>query len=185
MSEWKVDGSSALQPEHQRALGFAFSKRDTLQPVLFDELSSRMWCQGEMALVVGSFATKHIPRGPHWRWNQTRSRKRVSVKKDCVQESVQFWKMVPRKSLSSNPTPIPSIKLWIFSLGNDQTHLLWCERGIFSLPSSPDSSFKPPADLSILSEDLLWELEFLRPLMDPSVAEEIWPTYSTLFNTLC
>jgi hypothetical protein len=179
-----IQGESSLPPEHRRALHFAMAQMESLRTIHFLDLSDSIWRQGQVAAVTGSFGTKHIPRGEDWRWNQTRSRQRVTVTKGNTHELVEFWKMVPRKLIPSSVTPIPSIKLWIFSFGPEpsQTHLLWCERGISS-PPSPSSSSSPykenkeePSDTNTLSEEFLWQLVFLRPLMDANTAEEIWPS---------
>ena len=148
-----------LTPEQSRAFSVFL---DAFQN--FNELTCLNNCLSlEYLTVTGTtffttltLKTKTLPRGTDWLWNQSRSRKYVSI------NNVQlcFYKLNTRKVNKNSDKLSPLCKIWLFNVttsGISESKSLsffWCEKG-----------FAPPPVIEI-TPVLLSDLAFLHPFIN-------------------
>jgi len=115
--------------------------------------------------------TATLPKSCGWLWNQSRSRKTISLS----EYQICFYKLNTRTSKSSPRSP-PPYKLWVFNIrcGQEKFSFLWCEKG--EPLSSPLYSLYPTHQTCVqeysaeLVQVTLSELSFLRPFVSPITA---------------
>ena len=154
-----------LPPEFQRALRLISIHFETAPVLSISKLQDTPVCiHGNVFLFDGSFKSSKIPARPGWKWNQTKGRRTgVLPRHDAV---VEFYKLIPRKTIRSSLQRLPSMKLWQFNikLSNDRrVTMVWCEKG------EKYSASKQEVPLCID------DFEFLSPFMSADVVREIWP----------
>lgn len=119
--------------------------------------------ENSVAVVSDPLKSREIPSGKNWRWNQVKARKRVALQKNQILYNVEFCKLMPRAIKSELPIPrnIRGMKMWKFVISDNYNsevkyHVLWCQKGMKRL--------------------VIEDFRFLSPLMDPELAEELWPS---------
>ena len=86
--------------------------------------------QGHKFFTSSSLQTADLPKGKTWQWNQSRSKKKLSVPNTL---DISFCKLNTRKSRGCTERS-PSYKVWIFQLQFIQEDTIlyfsWCEKGV-------------------------------------------------------
>eukprot|EP00339_Tiarina_fusa_P024285 CAMPEP_0117049002 /NCGR_PEP_ID=MMETSP0472-20121206/33880_1 /TAXON_ID=693140 ORGANISM="Tiarina fusus, Strain LIS" /NCGR_SAMPLE_ID=MMETSP0472 /ASSEMBLY_ACC=CAM_ASM_000603 /LENGTH=157 /DNA_ID=CAMNT_0004762331 /DNA_START=96 /DNA_END=566 /DNA_ORIENTATION=- len=142
-----------------------------------DDVSLNKLCtKGEMFFTKQSLQTADLPRGGEWQWNQSRSKKKLSVDNEL---DISFCKLNTRKARGSTERS-PPYKVWIFHMhfiGNDtMLNFAWCEKG--DAPVSPSSEKGDNNALPYLFEPVepqisLQELSFLHEFTDLFTARQL------------
>mmetsp|Transcript_117959 Transcript_117959/g.176238 ORF Transcript_117959/g.176238 Transcript_117959/m.176238 type:complete len:167 (-) Transcript_117959:58-558(-) len=154
-----------LQPEYERAVKELLKHLET-SPVCTNEISETVaYVSGTFQLFGKRIATKTIPSGKSWRWNQTNARKEIFLAADNL--SVKVLKLIPRKRNMVSSERIPSLKIWQYEVisPNKTYFAIWCEKGY--------DRTKEPKEVAVSLE--LADLSFLSCWMEPSLANSFWP----------
>merc|ERR1712137_528924 len=149
-------GNQKFNPEYANAARFlAEAVQNPIKPTA--TISPDILYEGNMQKISRPFNAREIPCGDSWRWNQTKSRKDVSL----GNARVQFFKLSPRrKGQSPKGNSLPQMKLWQFKVSapGEEYYLLWCERG------------KQPSSLDI--DDFSFLSSFME---DSALVSQLWP----------
>merc|ERR1712137_1379115 len=106
--------------------------------------------QDDIAFFKGHLTTKNIRHESHWYWNQTKARRRHTVRE--TGELVYYWKIIPRraKKVLRNDVNLPPTRVWVYhvtllsSEGDYSTMnatMVWCQQGTVEISSVP---YDPP-----------------------------------------
>lgn len=147
-----------LQPEHLNALETVLTRINKNQ---FTNTTNSICKNDQVTVLSQCISVKSIPSDKHWRWNQTKSKKTVSIPDERV--SVSLCKLIPRRRIPRTIEVIPSHKLWLLEIrydnGSPTKFAAWCEKG---------NKDEPVLDIRMFS--------FLADFMDPEIANTIWPS---------
>jgi len=155
-------------PEERRAIRVLSDKLVSdirCVPLPSSVLLSDVLQTGTKIFFQGTLKAKNLPREEHWMWNQARRSKALNFNNLYI---VNFFKLNTRKAPRTNTFNFPSYKVWIFHItpSNDNPifSFYWCERGA----AEPQ-----------LNGELLQQLSFLQPFMNPQSAGEIGWTHTS------
>mmetsp|Transcript_34790 Transcript_34790/g.59643 ORF Transcript_34790/g.59643 Transcript_34790/m.59643 type:complete len:197 (-) Transcript_34790:67-657(-) len=189
MSDIEVpEDLESLKPEHMRALQTLSARLNSSEKIFTpEEIGEEIWQENSFKLIDHPFATKDIPNGSYWRWNQTKSRRTARL--ISQHSKVNLFKLIPRRRQTKvvSKTSLPKIKLWQFEIEdedtNNITHALWCERGL-----SPDGTVFHFSNIKEKKKENKQKKEkkdsitlnisdfvFLAPLMNPDTAQQLFP----------
>ena len=166
----EIFSNERLKPEHTKAIQFLLQNLPTTS-INVRDLCPRILLTNSIFMFNQPISAKSIPGGENWRWNQTKSRKIVSVPYQNME--VSLCKLIPRRTVVGSIEKIPSLKLWLYQItpnlsdcgtGTKKSKsVIWCEKGYE--PEMDDT----PEEININ------DYQFLAPLMEQRVAESIWP----------
>lgn len=182
------DSNEKLQPEYVRAVECLDKHFDDKIVFSSHTPNSSMLIHGAFQFFEKRIATKYIPSGKAWRWNQTNARKEIKMADRGI--TVKILKLIPRKRNTIAPkSEIPSLKIWQFELvhpNKTSTYALWCEKGLDASEVSNVSFFMKPSsecvqnhEIEVVPELKLKDFAFLSKWMDQSVASSFWPAPSS------
>ena len=159
-----------LTPEYTTAVQYLMELLKNPQP-LQTYISEDILQHGNVQFLSSGLTLKNIPSADGWRWNQTRSRKRVTIHG----ANVTFFKLTPRrKSDALLDATLPSFKMWKFIIAPTSKdipfQILWCEKGATAERSY--GCIHPMTEDSFANID---EFSFLAPFMDSHLASLLWP----------
>lgn len=155
-----------LKPEHTKAIQFLLQHLHNTPSIHVRDLAPTILTSNSIYMFHQAISAKSIPGGQNWRWNQTKSRKVVSVPYQNME--VTLCKLIPRRTVVGSNEKIPSLKLWLYQLTSTSSprsrSVIWCEKG-----------YEPEI---VSMEDInINDYQFLAPLMEHKVAISIWPEY--------
>jgi len=165
--------SHKLRREEMAAFQVLRANLDGWRNKLSRVLCLETMCANDSKIFVKEVVkTATLPKSSGWLWNQSRSRKTISI----GEYQVCFYKLNTRTSKTSPRSP-PPYKLWVFNIrcGQEKFSFLWCEKGepvsspLYSLlpPSIPHSCYQECTELVQVT---LSELAFLRPFVSQNTA---------------
>lgn len=119
-----------LFPEQKRALSLMTDNLIDWGNHYSDNVTLSALClKDEMFFTKESLHTADLPKGKTWQWNQSRSKKHLSVDGEL---DISFCKLNTRKAKGTT-TRSPAYKLWVFHLHflveDTWLHFAWCEKG--------------------------------------------------------
>merc|ERR1712137_1464897 len=94
--------------------------------------------QDDIAFFKGHLTTKNIRHESHWYWNQTKARRRHTVRE--TGELVYYWKIIPRRAKKMLRYDVTLLS----SEGDYSTMnatMVWCQQGTVEISSVP---YDPP-----------------------------------------
>ena len=150
---WTYTPDRTLSVDHRKALEELF-QYDLHFSGKEKEVTVRSWEHGATTSFCRMVSLTEIPGGSSWRWSQTKSRVHLTNED---RSSILVAKLGPRKKGSGPKSPLPSYKLWVFTIKGicpTPFSVLWCERGSEPLerpppqPSPPNSHSNPPSNHS-------------------------------------
>ena len=120
---------TTMKPEDRRALQNLLAVLDKSN-INHTIMSSDVWTENRLSFFSLPFATKRIPSGNNWRWNQSRAKKEIYLQQYNAQ--VVIAKLIARKTKDSDTAP--NYKLWQFTVTflyskREPLVVLWCEKG--------------------------------------------------------
>ena len=159
---------SKLPPEYVKAVEKLLGSLENRSYTTHNLPTNEILKQGSIQKLYCSFSSRKIPTGQYWRWNQAKSRQTVHLPLGVV----TFYKLTARKSKKAL-FEAPKCKLWKFEISphnGKPFYVLWCEK------SSTDVS-SLACDSEAKSEITLQDLSFLKPFMEPELANQLWPSF--------
>lgn len=173
-----------LFPEQKRALQTMSEHLVDWDNFYKDTFTLKALCtKGERFFTKESLNTANLPKGKSWQWNQSRSKKHLSV----AGLDISFCKLNTRKAKGTTARS-PAYKLWIFHLHflteDTWLHFAWCEKGD-SPASTQITHQKQTCNSAFIFEPVestlalnLNELSFLREFTDVFTAQQFgWCHY--------
>ena len=162
--------TTSMPPEFSKALDVLLNNMQCTNVSPAPVLSNDVMLEDSFQFVQNDFASRSIPAGEGWRWNQAKSRKKI----DVGFATVTFFKLAPRLLQTSNnkSSSSPNLKLWKYTIhpknnAEKSFYAIWCERGL----DKTVIETSPPTNECLSVKDF----EFLAPFMDIDVAEQLWP----------
>lgn len=166
-----------LFPEQKRALHTMSEHLIDWDNFYRDSITLKELCtKGEKFFTKEPLNTSNLPKGTTWQWNQSRSKKHLSLN----ELEISFCKLNTRKAKGTTARS-PAYKLWVFHLHflseDSWLHFAWCEKGDdcisqeFPAQKQNYPFYYEPVD-TFLSLNLS-EFSFLREFTDIFTAQQL------------
>ena len=124
--------TKSLSPEEKRAIQKLCKSLPSLRIQSCDSATSDIYIDGNVSMFELPFTTRCIPSDKWWRWNQTKSQKKVELQGRI---SVMLAKLIPRKSNIKGQLEckaVPHYKIWQYVVSvplKEPAIVFWCEKG--------------------------------------------------------
>jgi len=118
--------------------------------------------QDDIAFFKGHLTTKNILHDKHWYWNQTKARRKHTVR--VTGEMVYYWKIIPRraKKLLRDDVVLPLTRVWVYHITIPSGEvdysppvnatMVWCQQGSVEISSVP---YEAPTERKPVSNPLI------------------------------
>mmetsp|Transcript_1300 Transcript_1300/g.1678 ORF Transcript_1300/g.1678 Transcript_1300/m.1678 type:complete len:186 (-) Transcript_1300:25-582(-) len=166
----QVQSVDKIQPEHLRVVDVlltAISSGITLSC----HITADVWKESNINIFNHPLLAKDIPSCDIWRWNQTKSRKTLTLPTHDL--TITLHKLIPRKRRQDITQTVPNHKLWYcvlrYSTSKPSMYILWCERG--HTQTRTESTEETNSEDEVNVQDY----SFLAEFMEPTQASQLWP----------